>query len=403
MKVPALIGMVALVASLGFNGAALHAAEGQGSDGPLDSPPDSWTRYWTVPGFPNIPARGPDRAKGVVFWSHGVKGKWPEYRFPPAAILQRLATGGWDVVKINRNNLFETGWTDAGLHHVDDLVQRAEEARRQGYRRVIAAGQSYGGAIALEAGARFPFDAVIALAPGTGSDARSSGMNTMNWQTQADWLSRLLPREQAARVFLFVPDKDEYFPSATRGPLAREALGASGRAFVLVDEQSPLKGHGAGTGNSFRSAYANCLLRFLDAPPKGGETRCPNPPDDFDILLPDDLSVVKPTPDVPKALAAFSGRWAGVYDGNKRAVEIIVERIEGHDAHIVIAVGRGPERRSASDWTRRKASFDANNALRTAGSGNRFTMTLRPDGNADLLWEAKEGDRSLKAVLAPAR
>ncbi|WP_448206841.1 alpha/beta hydrolase [Azospirillum sp. sgz302134] len=382
-------------------GSAASGAAAQSTAQSNDGPPDSWTRYWTVPGFPEIAARGPAKAKGVIFWSHGLNGKWPEYQHPPATLLQRLAADGWDVLKINRNNLFETGWAEAGMRHIDDLVQRAEEARRQGYKRVVAAGQSYGGAITLEAGARFPFDAIIALAPGSGSDAKNAGSVAMSWQTQADWLTRLLPKEQAARVVVFVPDQDEYFPSTTRGPIVREGLGKSGRAFVVIDERSPLKGHGAGTGGTFRAAYGSCLTHFLDAAPNAGETRCPDPPADFDILLPDDLSVAKPAPTVPKDLAAYSGRWVGVYDGNGRAVQIVVERIEGRDAHLVIAVGRGPDRRMASDWTRRKASFDAGNALRTGGSGNGFTMTLRPDGKADLLWESKERDRSLKALLTP--
>jgi dienelactone hydrolase len=369
---------------------------------PVPGPPDPQTRYWTIPGFAKIPLRGPERARGVVFWSHGIRGHEPQYQFPPAAVVRELAEAGWDVIKINRNNTMEVGWSTTGLQHVDDLVARATEARRQGYRHIIAAGQSYGGAIALEAGARFAFDAVIALAPGNGSDARKPGPGHTRWMAQEGWLADLLPRQQAQRLVVFVPDQDEFFPRPTRGPVVRSALARANHPFVVIDETSPLKRHGVGTSPMFRAAYGACLAHFLDvaAAPPSGESRCVDPPDDFDILLPPDLAITPPAPDVPAAKAALARHWGGMYDGNGRPVEVVVEQLDARSAHVVYAVGRGTDRAKQASWSRRTARFDEQGRLVSVRSGGP-TLTLEPgaDGTARLSWQPPGEARPLTAEL----
>src|SRR5947209_6308017 len=74
-----------------------------------DRPPDGAT-YWTIPGFKGRPLLGPEKAKGVVFWSHGVNGKEPQYQGSPPPVIALFAAARWDVIKINRNPTYETGW-----------------------------------------------------------------------------------------------------------------------------------------------------------------------------------------------------------------------------------------------------------------------------------------------------
>src|SRR5262245_37780560 len=91
--------------------------------------------YWVEYGFGDIAVRGPGKATGLIIWSHGVSGDKMQYRGAPSLVVRRLAQSGWDVIKINRNNLYERGWTTSGPRHIADLVQRAREAKAQGYER----------------------------------------------------------------------------------------------------------------------------------------------------------------------------------------------------------------------------------------------------------------------------
>src|SRR5262245_56120011 len=132
--------------------------------------------YWTEYGFCDIPVKGPAAANGLIIWSHGMSGAEEQYRFAPPPIVRRLASIGWDVIKINRNNLYEHGWTSSGVRHRDDALERVRAAKAQGYKTVMLAGQSYGGAISLEANARSTdIDGVLALSPGHGSDVGQAG------------------------------------------------------------------------------------------------------------------------------------------------------------------------------------------------------------------------------------
>ena len=101
---------------------------------PYAPPPSDFTAYWDVPAFKDFPYKGPAQANGVLFWSHGVAGKDPQYHVPPPEIIKDFARAGWDVVKIQRNNLHENGWTASGRQHVADLVERVKKAHEQGYK-----------------------------------------------------------------------------------------------------------------------------------------------------------------------------------------------------------------------------------------------------------------------------
>ena len=63
--------------------------------------------YWTEYGFCDVAVRGPKKAIGLIFWSHGVNGNQDQFKSSPPPFVRRLATAGWDVVKINRNALYE--------------------------------------------------------------------------------------------------------------------------------------------------------------------------------------------------------------------------------------------------------------------------------------------------------
>jgi hypothetical protein len=58
----------------------------------------------------------------------------------------------------------------------------------------------------------------------------------------------------------------------------RAALVASGRPYVVFDEDGPIKGHGAGTTQQFSTLFGACVVTFLDpaVAAKPGETICPS-------------------------------------------------------------------------------------------------------------------------------
>lgn len=239
--------------------------------------------------------RGPGRAKGLIFWSHGVSGDKVQYTAAMPPVIRRLAQAGWDVIKINRNNLHErcganaasalSGcWSAGGVRHVDDLIDRARKARAQGYDRIIAAGQSFGGAIALEANAKAGnlFYAVIATSPGHGSDATSGSSSRNTYYTLDKMLLDTLAGQRSGRVVVSLPPGDALHPNRDGDPIwpkARQALQAAGVPFVLLGEGMATGGHGIARTSQFDSWFGRCLRDFLDParPAAAGETRCPPP------------------------------------------------------------------------------------------------------------------------------
>lgn len=240
-------------------------------------PASAMEAYWTEPGFPDIAIQGPQQTTGIIFYSHGVKGDAPQFQFPSPPILRKFAETGWDVVRINRNNLYEgRGWLVGGLRHVSDLEVKIKIAQGQGYKRVIAAGQSYGGAISLEVGKRVDLFGVIALAPGPGSDAANITTSVSGWQNHGRFTVKQIEEQKAERVLIVAPGGDIYYP-APRGPEFRAAFLHHGTPFILLAEDNmSITGHGAGTSNSFVKLYGNCVLKFFNPKlsPANGETIC---------------------------------------------------------------------------------------------------------------------------------
>ncbi|HTR85714.1 MAG TPA: alpha/beta hydrolase [Reyranella sp.] len=249
--------------------------------------------YWTEYAYCDKPVLGPAKAKGLIFWSHGVAGNQPSYKAAIATFLPKMVAAGWDVIRINRNNLYErcsTGggnisncWDAGGVKHMKDLIERSRQARAQGYQRVVAAGQSFGGAISVEANAAAPdlFYAMMAFSPGHGSDVGSSTGSYYNLDKQ---ILDVIARQKSGRIVMSFPADDEYHPNRWNdpiGPKVRTVLQGSGLPFVLFDNTSPIHGHSAVRLKQFSDYYGDCLRDFLEPAkqPTAGETRCPPPAD----------------------------------------------------------------------------------------------------------------------------
>lgn len=220
----------------------LAACQQQGMSAHRYGPPEGTSpAYWQAAAYSDKPPIGPETAEGVLFWSHGVSGNNVQWKGRPLRFVKKFADEGWDVIKVNRNNLHERGWNVSGPNHVADLQERARKARSDGYRRVILGGQSYGGAISLEAaGIAGIADGVIAIAPGHGSDACGRGSGIAR---RADNLPRqlreALERNKTPRTVLMVADGDECVGFNRPHASYRETLQASGSSFVFLDDTMP--------------------------------------------------------------------------------------------------------------------------------------------------------------------
>jgi pimeloyl-ACP methyl ester carboxylesterase len=231
--------------------------------------------YQVEPAYTEYPLRGPAQAKGLVIWNHGVNGTKTQYQYPPPYLINGLAARGWDVIKLERNPTYENNWSNAGLRHVDRLIEEATKARADGYRKIILAGQSYGGAIALKAADTFPVFAVIAMAPGTGTTARWFGavITEADSHTIEQHTYEQVTDLKAERALFVLPADDEFAPGIDRAPHVRELMAGKSIPFLVIDRE--VHGHGAGYSKDF-FPYAGCALVLLDADtvPKPGEFRC---------------------------------------------------------------------------------------------------------------------------------
>ncbi len=343
--------------------------------------------YWAEYGFCDLPIRGPGRALGLILLSHGVDGLKDAYKGPPPLFVRRLARAGWDVIKVNRNGLYEHGWSGSGLKHVDDLVQRARQAQTQGYAKVIAAGQSFGGVISLEANARFPdtFFGVVALSPGHGSDspAYTVGASTGQYYNLDGYLLATLAGQHNGRIVLSLPPGDLLHPNRDSdpiGPKAHKTLLSTGLPFVQFDESMPITGHGAAYTAQFDVWYGGCLQAFLDPrrSPPAGQTRCATPDPVPTFLLPAGFMIPAHG---QEGTSRWLGAWDGAWPGYAREFRLIVDKAEGRTASIYYCADSGPHHDLSMACERHtNGVLEGNRILIDRGKGRTLELSLSADG-----------------------
>jgi hypothetical protein len=79
-----------------------------------------------------------------------------------------------------------------------------------------------------------------------------------------------------------------------------------------------------------------------------------------EVPLPEDITIVPPSPDLPKEIAAFSGKWQGTWiiatgrrEKNPRKAVLIVEEIDKQEAKIIYAFGPYSGARELKGWYKR--------------------------------------------------
>jgi pimeloyl-ACP methyl ester carboxylesterase len=235
--------------------------------------------FWVERAFCDLPTSGPSRAHGVVIWNHGISGTNPSWRAPAPPAFRLLQARGWDVLVLKRHNLAETMPGGPLARSVERTLQEAAAQRKLGYGKVVLAGQSFGGYVALEAIDSAPdLFAAVAFAPGMRSSNAAGRFDPTT-------IEQILQRARVGRLALVFPKHDALLGAVARGERAQPILERRELPYLMIDETSDVSGHGGGVTGRFALRYGFCLVEFLAAAAlPSGRFACPPPEDGWTVV-----------------------------------------------------------------------------------------------------------------------
>jgi pimeloyl-ACP methyl ester carboxylesterase len=353
---------------------------------------------------------GPERAKGVLVWSHGRSMTVEDSESATPPFLRVLRDGGWDVLRFDRPREGDT-LTDSTRRLVDHVTR----LKNKGYRRIVLAGQSFGAFLALMAAdASDDVDAVVATSPaafGSFDEFYSS------WRLNAIRLYPLLEQVKRARVMLFYFHGDDFDPGG-RGERSRAILSERGFGYAVVDQPAFLVGHWASSTGLFLRRFAGCIQDFVDADALKDELVCQpawGEAPSADLRLPDELlhpqgtslvaapAIGASAPAVSGAPApgqgkAVHGTWYGFYP-NGRELLVAIEAIHGRELAAVYAIGPGIDKDEPAEWTRREGRLVDDDFLFEENGKSTLRFHPRADGGLTATWTSPDGQTSMDAGL----
>src|SRR5262249_53533757 len=184
--------------------------------------------------------RGPDKAKGVIYFTHGFDRHSPmvdEYR-PIYFFVKTLNDEGWDVIgaKYPFSPSYDERSVNLAYLAAPQLQQRARGLRTQGYKQVIFMGQSWGSwSIMLAAkDDQLAADAVVLFVPATWGE-RTTAKGDPNYffeLNKTEFGPLLAGIKKPVAVVLFAAD--DYDPGG-RGEIAKAIFRQSKTARLLID------------------------------------------------------------------------------------------------------------------------------------------------------------------------
>jgi pimeloyl-ACP methyl ester carboxylesterase len=360
------------------------------------------------PAFPQS-LLGAERATGVVVWNHGRSITVEDSESPTPPFLGVLRDGGWDILRFDRPRDGDT-LTDSTRR----LVENVARLKRQGYRHVVLAGQSFGAFLALMAAdASDDVDAVVATAPaafGSFDEFYDS------WRLNATRLYPLLERVKRARVMLFYFHGDDFDPGG-RAERSRAILSERGLGFAVVDQPAFLVGHWASSSGLFLRRFGSCVRDFVGADALKGELVCEpvwGETPSAELRLPDELVHSRPAAhdpvvngaSAPAALdapASVRGKpirdtWYGFYP-NGREVLLAVEDVRGQHLAAVYVIGPGIDEGEPAEWSRRSGHIVDDDFVFEEQGKSTLRFHPRPDGGLKATWISPDGRTSMEASL----
>ena len=345
--------------------------------------------YWLERGFCDLEMAGPQRAHGLILWNHGISGTTESWKAPAPPMLRLLQVRGWDVIMIKRHNLAEGGPSGPLTRTVKRTLDEAAARKQAGYKKIVLAGQSFGGYVTMEALDTSPdIDAAIAFAPGVRASGATGALDS-------SIIERILQRVRVGRLALVFPKDDTLFGSIARGERTRPILAKRDFPWLMVDETAEeIRGHGGGVTSRFALRYGTCVSDFLSAPvlPSGPYRCTPGAHEGRvvrDLLFPTGARATTFAVDpasVPPGLRGLLGpRWALV--GETLAVVAPVQ-----DGGKVKLMYRTVPSGGVWDATVGEGGI-------TAVLRNRATVHVSPEANGTVVWASEDKSRTLKGVL----
>jgi pimeloyl-ACP methyl ester carboxylesterase len=350
---------------------------------------------------------GPERAIGVLVWSHGRSMAVEDSDAATPPFLRILREGGWDILRFNRPREGDT-LSDSTRRLIDQVAR----LKHEGYHRIVLAGQSFGAFLALMAAdASDDVDAVVATAPaafGSFDEFYSS------WRLNAIRLYPLLEQVRRARVMLFYFHGDDFDPGG-RGERSRAILSEHGLGFAVVDQPAFLVGHWASSTGLFLRRFGGCIRDFVNADSLKGELVCQpawGEAPSAELLLPDQLFpqratalVAAPSIGPSASNAPVPGRAKGLHDTwygfypNGRELLVAVEAIHQHELVALYAIGPGIDKDEPAEWTRREGRIVDDDFVFEGDGKSTLRFHPRADGGLKAIWIAPDGKTSMEASL----
>jgi hypothetical protein len=223
-----------------------------------------------------LPApRGPATARGVIYFVRG-------FAFPAGALdgfhlapyfLKTMADDGWDIieaklprdVEISGHSYILAGGVAA------TIARRVKELRAQGYRRVVAAGHSFGAWATLmaERDGILAADALLLDSPANFGTRIDPTNNKHNFIFDLNAIE-FAPLAAAIKTpaLLIIANGDEFDPGG-RGAVAEWTLAQHGINHLVIDQPKGLSGHYSDWLPFFDFAYGRCIDAYIDGLAQG--------------------------------------------------------------------------------------------------------------------------------------
>ena len=224
----------------------------------------------------NINNAGPEKAYGAIYFIDGLDPSAPaadDFK-PTYPYLQALNSQfGWDVF----NAKYPSSDPDVAQsipRSLPFVAKRIAALKAQGYKRVVIAGQSWGGWLSINAASitdiSKKLDGLLIVAPAAyGSRIWQGKDNPYYLQNLTDYVRHIKTvRTPTVAVFF---DGDAYDPGE-RGDVTDAFYSRTETPLLLIARPAGFVGHGAGWLPPFSDVFAACINDFLKKP----ETRkCP--------------------------------------------------------------------------------------------------------------------------------
>jgi pimeloyl-ACP methyl ester carboxylesterase len=213
--------------------------------------------------------RGPTKAEGVIYFIDGLDSteRLPDDFIATYPYLYDLNNkSGWDVVSAKYPNS-ESDIANSVSRSVPYVFSRVQSLKRQGYKKVVLAGQSWGGWVAMEVATLDAqtklVDVLMTVAPAAYGSRVWKGVDNPYYLQNLTEYVRAIKAVRTPTVAIFFSG-DEFDPG-NRGDIADAFLARNKVPLLLIDRPEGFSGHGAGWLPSFADQYGTCIADFLKA------------------------------------------------------------------------------------------------------------------------------------------